>query len=116
MPRRTNAIPPRKQNDSSAAPSSAARQVRCTVSPEVAGCVREEAASFAATVNAARAALEAATNTHNTTVAAAKARYDAAKRGVLRQIGVDDDATIVAVDGRGRSTILVIQLPEATHG
>jgi hypothetical protein len=87
--------------------------------------VREEGEAVAATISAAQAvanaAINAAKSAAESIVAGAVARRNAAFRPILRSLGFDDDAaTIVATEGAGAATVLVLELtpvpPEVPNG
>lgn len=80
------------------------------VSPEVAALVREADESFAATLKTAQAIVATA----NAMVEQAKERAATTARAVLCHLGVEGN--IVATEGRGDSTVLVIETEEATNG
>jgi hypothetical protein len=85
-------------------------RTRHTVSPEIASGIREEIEALSSTIETATAVAQAAASAANATIAAARARHAAATRPVLRMLQLDD-ATIVAVEGFGDATVLVIDLP-----
>lgn len=84
-------------------------RTRHTVSPEIASGIREEIEALSSTIETADAVARAAASAANGMIAAARARHAAATRPVLRMLQLDD-ATIVAVEGFGADTVLVIDL------
>lgn len=88
-------------------------RVRHSVSPEIAANVREEDEALAAVVMTAQAIATAAAAAANAQIAAAQARHRAAMRPIFRQLNIVGDATIVATDGTGNKSVLIIEVPAA---
>jgi hypothetical protein len=84
-------------------------RIRRTVSPEIAANIREEDEALSATLLTGQAIVQAAVAAANAATAQAKARRDAALRPIMRQLGLDA-GDIVATEGFGAATVLVIEI------
>lgn len=103
------------ENPSPAAPSTidsaAAPKVRLkrAISPELAANVREEDEALTATVETAKAMVQASIAAANTIMAAAHAKRAAAMRPILRSLGLED-AELIGTEGQGASTMLILNV------